>query len=145
MASKLTLNDELMFPSDYLSAVEFKGRDVTLTISKVEKAELQMRGGVKKVKPILYFAETAKKLVCNVTNAESIAVLYGSKAETWIGKRVTFYPTTTPVGRRMEPCIRVREVEPPPKGKKVEAQEPPPQEQPQQSGEEFLASMEGQS
>ena len=29
---KCTLDGELMFPSDYLASVEFKGRDVTLTI-----------------------------------------------------------------------------------------------------------------
>lgn len=141
MGSKLTLNDELMFPSEYLAAVEFKGKDVTLTISRVEKAELQMRGGTKKVKPILHFAETAKKLVCNVTNAESIAELYGTKAEEWVGKRVTFYPTTTPVGRKMEPCIRVREKVAAPKMKQPEKQPEPPPSDPQDAAQ-FLGSLE---
>lgn len=109
MASKVTLGGELLFPNDYVAAVEFKGKDVTLTIVDVKREELRIRGGKSEVKPIIYFRETKKKLVCNKTNADSIATMYGDKADDWIGKRVTLYPTKTPCGRDMVDCIRVRE------------------------------------
>lgn len=114
MASKVTLGDQLLFPSDYLAAVEFKGRDVTLTIAKVAREELQMKGGVKEKKVVVYFAKTEKKLVLNKTNADSIAQLYGTQAEAWVGKRVTLFPTTTQCGREVVDCIRVRETVPAP-------------------------------
>lgn len=112
MSVKVLLHGELMFPSEYLAAVEFKGRDVTLTISGVERQELVMKGNKKDTKPVLTFRETPKKLICNKTNAGSIAEMYGRDAENWVGKRVTFYPTKTTCGRETVDCVRVREKKP---------------------------------
>lgn len=112
MASKVTLNDSLLFPNEFLAAAELLGKDLTLTIATISKQALQMRGGGKKTKAVVTFKDHAKKLVLNVTNAESIAVMHGTKAEAWVGKQVTFYPTTTTFGRDTVDCIRVREVQP---------------------------------
>jgi phosphopantetheine adenylyltransferase len=71
-------------------------------------AELQMAGGNKEVKPVLYFANAKKKLVLNKTNAKAIAKLHGSAAEGWAGKQVVLYPTTTRCGRDVVDCVRVR-------------------------------------
>lgn len=114
MASKVTWQDELLFPSDYLGAFDCNGKDLTLTIASVSKQELQIRGGGKKIKPVLAFKDHKKKIVLNVTNADSIAVMYGTKAESWVGKSVTFYPTKTHCGRETVDCIRVREKAPGP-------------------------------
>lgn len=113
-----------MFPSDYLAAVEFKGKDVTLTIESVVIEDLQIRGGAKEAKPIIKFAETPKKLVCNKTNADSIATMYGSEAESWLGKRITLYPTKTQCGRNTVDCIRIRETEPAPAAAPVNSPAP---------------------
>ncbi len=110
--TKVMLHDKLLHPSDYLAAVEFLGRDVTLTMIAIAHEDLVMKGGVKDNKPVFRFSETKKKFVCNKTNADSIAIMYGHKAEEWIGKRITFYPTQTAVGREMQLCIRVRETVP---------------------------------
>ena len=109
MASKVMLNGKLMFPSDYVAAAEFLGRDVSLTIASVSFEDLQIRGGKKERKPVLTFRETKKKLVLNKTNAASIADIHGSKAESWAGKKITLYPTTTRCGRETVDCVRVRE------------------------------------
>ena len=122
--SKVTLDGELMFPNDYLAAVEFKGRDVTLTISAVSKEALQMMDGGKKNKLVLRFDKTAKKLVCNKTNADSIAQVHGAKAEKWVGQRVTLYPTRCLAFGEMVDCIRVREQAPGPNHEDA----PPPKE-----------------
>ena len=112
MARKILLGGELMFPSEYLSAVEFKGKEVTLTISEVKREELKMRGGKAETKPVLSFRETKKRLVCNKTNGDSIGEMYGNNADLWVGKRVTFYPTKTQCGRDTVDCVRVREKKP---------------------------------
>lgn len=114
--SKVTLSGELMFPNDYLAAVECKGRDVTLTIEAVSKESLQMSDGGKKPKMVMRFNGTTKKLVCNKTNADSIAQLYGTKAEEWVGKRITLYPTKCLAFGDMVECIRIREKVPPAPG-----------------------------
>lgn len=110
--SKVTLNGEIAFPSDFLSAVEFKGKDVTLTISAVTKEQVQMTDGSKKAKMVLRFEKTAKKLIANRTNADSIAQLYGTEASGWVNKRVTFYPTRCLAFGEMVDCVRVREKKP---------------------------------
>lgn len=115
MGSKVLLQGQLMFPTDYLAAVEFKGKDVTLTIARVEIEELKMKGGVKERKPVVSFEETKKKLVLNKTNADSVAEMYGAEATAWLGKRITLYPTKTQCGRETVDCIRVREKVPQPK------------------------------
>ena len=106
---KVTLNGELMFPSDYVAAVELQGRDVTLTVKGISKEALQMKDGGNKSKLVMRFEKTAKKLVVNKTNADVIAGIYGTAAEKWVGKRVTLYPTRCLAFGEMVDCIRVRE------------------------------------
>ena len=109
MSLGVTLGEKLMFPSDYLGAVDLKGHDVTVTIASIEWAELRMAGGSTKRKPIIRFDRKEKKLVLNKTNAASIAAQHGNVAEQWVGKQITLYPTRTRCGGQMVDCIRVRE------------------------------------
>lgn len=112
MASKIILGDELLFPSKYLCHADLGGSDLTLTIASIGKQDLVMKGGGKKVKPVLSFKDHPKEFVLNVTNAESIAHMYGWKAEAWVGRRVTFFPTKAKFGKEMVDAIRVREQAP---------------------------------
>lgn len=109
----------LLYPSRYLRAADLQGKDVTLTIrQKPAREELTGQGGKKERKPILYFEEAKaraardgeeeKRLVCNITNANTIAMLYGTDPAKWVGKRVTLFPTTTAVGGKTTDCIRIR-------------------------------------
>jgi len=107
--SKATLNGELLHPSDYVSAVELKGRDVTVTVKDVIREDLRMQGGKSERKPVVLFVETPKKLVLNKTNAAIIADLHGTEAKAWAGKKITLYPTKTRCGSQTVDCIRVRE------------------------------------
>ena len=139
--SKVTLGGELMFPGDYLSAVEFKGKDVTLTVAAVSKESLQLADGGKKDKMVIRFERTPKKLVCNKTNADSIAQVYGSEAEKWVGKRVTFYPTRCLAFGDMVECIRVRENEPAARSQQNGKPDEPPAEI-SADGQDFLDSLQ---
>lgn len=109
MSLNVTLAGQLLFPSEYIGAVDLRGRDVVVTIAKVELADLRMVGGKSQRKPIVYFTGAQKKLVMNKTNAGTIASLYGGKVEAWVGKKITLYPTRTRCGANTVDCIRVRE------------------------------------
>ncbi len=130
MGTKVTLNGELLFPNDYLSAIELKGRDVTLTISSAVHELLQKRDGKSKKELVLRFEKTPKKFVVNKTNANSIAVfLKESEASKWVGKQITIYPTKCLAFGDMTDCIRVREKP----GRRPSKQLPPaepPQDEP---------------
>ena len=80
-----------MYPGRFLKAGEFKGRDVNLTITKVQVDELEGNKG-KETKGILSFSETPKQLALNKTNGLTIRAMFGRKLAEWVGKRVTFYP-----------------------------------------------------
>jgi hypothetical protein len=76
-----------LFPNRFLAAVEFSGKDVTLTIDSVG---VEAIGDEKKA--LVHFKETQKQLVLNRTNAENIAACLGRDVEDWRGKQITFYP-----------------------------------------------------
>lgn len=128
MPSKLTLNDELLYPSLYVSASDLKGKDCTLTIIATNAQELVLVGGAKsKRKLILTFKEAKKKMVCNVTNANTLVDLYGTKAEGFIGKRIIVYPTKASFQGKPVDAIRIRDKVP---GAQAPAPPPEPDDMP---------------
>lgn len=118
-----------MTDRDWLFAFDLQGKDVTLTIEKVEAGNITGTGGKKSRKPVVHFKEgqNKKPLALAVTNCKAIASMYGNDVEQWVGKRVTLYPTTTSFGGETVECIRIRPVKPPEKGGRSateEAREP---------------------
>lgn len=113
----------LLYPSEFLAAVDLHGKDATLTIRRVITEDLKTNKGSEK-KPVVYFEETKaraeksgakeKRLVLNKTNALVIAKIYGYEADDWRGKRITLYPTTCDAFGEQKDCIRVRPTAPPP-------------------------------
>ena len=73
-----------IFPSKYIKADDLQGRDVNVTISNVEMEKLGDDN-----KPILYFKGKEKGMVCNRTNFDRIAFMYGDETDDWGGKQVT--------------------------------------------------------
>lgn len=138
MAEKVTFNGEILFPNEYLAAADLKGKDVTITITSVTREMLKKKGGKDKKETILRFAKTTKKLVCNKTNAGSIAVLHGAKAEKWPGKMITVYPTRCLAFGEMVDCIRIRENKP----RQTEAIVNPPSEMSGPTDDQFGGAPE---
>lgn len=98
------------------------GRDVVVTIEKVEAGELHVPGKKPEKKPLITLRKTEKKMVCNATNSKTIAKMYGVNVEDWVGKAIALYKTTTNAqgGEQVE-CIRVRPTAPKPKKRPEEA------------------------
>lgn len=92
---------------DFLYAFNLDG-DRTLEISSVSRGEVTGENNRKSKKPILTFVGEPKKLALNKTNGKIVSKLYGKETESWIGKRITIYPTTTTFGPDTVDCIRVR-------------------------------------
>jgi hypothetical protein len=98
-----------MYDSNYLYAFDLKGRDVTVTIREVKAAKVRNESKEQR-KPILYFKEShdERGLVLCKTNGKTIAQMYGSDTDKWLGKRITLFPTTTSFGPNVVDCIRIR-------------------------------------
>lgn len=100
-----------MYDRDYIGHFDLPGgKDLTLTIKNVVGGELTAMGGRKSKKPIVHFKQAVKPLICNKTNAKTIAAMYGNAVEQWKGKAVTLFVSTTrdPSGGGEVECIRIR-------------------------------------
>jgi hypothetical protein len=93
-----------LFPSKWLTAADLDEKDMTVTVRSVQIETMQ--DGVDK--PVLYFEETDKGLVCNKTNGKTIAALYGNDTDDWISQRISLYPTTVDFQGKQTEAIRVR-------------------------------------
>lgn len=123
MSSGLTLNGKELFDSDWIGSSDLGGRDLTVEIEKVERAEVFNRETNKKtVKLALRFKGQQKGMICNRTNATMIATALAqvlgrdtdgkslaTKAERWVGQKITLYPTTCMAFGETKTCVRVRE------------------------------------
>lgn len=98
-----------MFDSDFIGVWSLDGSDKTVTITRVEAGSVGGQKGKKKDrKAILHFREFGQPMACNVTNAKTIAGMYGPDVSKWAGKKVTLFPTTTNFGGETVECIRIR-------------------------------------
>lgn len=98
-------------PGSYLGAWHLtEGKDAVVTIERVDGAVL-VQGTRKTRKPSLKFTGSRLRLALNKTNGKTIANLYGTSIEGWVGQRIALYigKTRDPdSGRSDYPCIRVR-------------------------------------
>ena len=117
---KVTLKGKLLYPTEYLAAIEFQGKDVTLTIDRLQEDKLRSIDGDDEFKPVLYFVETKKKLIVCKTSLRVIGALIDPEADNWNGHRITLYPTTCLAYGETVDCIRVRPTAPPAKGNSIE-------------------------
>jgi hypothetical protein len=97
------MNIEELFPSKYVKASDLS-QPQTLRISGIEMEK--MSDG--EMKPVLYFGNSTKGLVLNVTNKNVIKELYGSDTDNWEGKPIQLIATTTDFGGKVVDCIRLR-------------------------------------
>ncbi len=105
-----------MFDRDYIGAWDLEGREVTVRISKVMATEVIAPGNKKNKRPVISFEGREKKFVVNSTNGKTIAGMYGRETAQWVGKWITLFPTTAPLGKETVDAIRVRPTIPPGKG-----------------------------
>ena len=90
------------FPSSFLKAEDLQGRQVGAVI---EACAFEDIGDDHKL--VLRFQGKDKGLVCNKTNATTIADAFGDETNGWIGKRIILFPTKTMFGGKQVPCVRV--------------------------------------
>ncbi len=99
----------LLYPSEYLNAADLKGKDVKVTISKVDVEEVPGHDGKKKPKCVLHFEKTPKRFPLPKTCAKVIAKKFGTETADWVGKEITVFPDTCQAfGEKDVECVRVR-------------------------------------
>lgn len=98
-----------MFPGKYLKGTDLVDGEMTLTIASIQPEEIEGS----RQKTVIRFNDERRGFVCNVTNADIIAGLYGEDYEGWVGKRITLYfDPSVMMGREKRGGIKVRPVKP---------------------------------
>lgn len=121
------------FPSNFLKADDLGGKSVTVEIEEVTFEEIG-QGRDKEHKIMLAFKGKEKKLICNKTNANTIAKLVGSDdTDDWVGHRITLMAREVDFQGTPTLSIRVSIQKPTPAGK-PSAQAAPPIEPADQDG-----------
>ncbi len=96
------------YPSKWLTAADLPEEGLVLTIGDVG-LEKMIDG---QEKPIINFVEHEKGLVCNKTNAKTIANLYGDETDDWQGHKICLYPTEVDFKGERKDAIRVKNKKP---------------------------------
>lgn len=92
-----------IFGGNSLKAADLKGREHNVVISEVTEKKFEDGN-----KLIISFQHRTKTLVCNKTNAERIAYVYGTNTDLWVGKEIQLYPDLVSYQGRQVDAIRVR-------------------------------------
>lgn len=97
------MNINEVFPSKYLKAADLQGRQVTV---KIERADQETIGDDRKL--VIYFQGKEKGFVCNKTNANNIAFIYGPDTDDWKGCEITLFEAMVDFQGKTVAAIRVR-------------------------------------
>ncbi len=99
---------ESLNPGDYISANDFNGKDVTLTIIGVGKQEFEKEDGSgHETRGVVAFKQTSRKWVLNKTNIQLLRAIWPS-VEDSIGHAVTLMPEKVKFGKEWVLGIRVK-------------------------------------
>jgi hypothetical protein len=103
-------NIDDFYPSKFLRASDLKGKEITVTIDRVEAEEFEQDDGVKRPKPVVHFRNNGlKALVLNKTNSTRIATALSNKdTDAWAGKQVLLYPDMERFKGQVHEVVRVR-------------------------------------
>lgn len=91
------------FPSQYLKAADLGGREIRVTMGRVERETI---GTDKKL--VLYFKGKEKGLVLNKTNAGTIGDGYGDDTDDWYEQSLILFSVKTDYQGKVVDAIRCR-------------------------------------
>lgn len=91
------------FPSSYLKATDFSDGPALLIM---DRTEFELIGDDRKM--ILYFQGKEKGLVCNKTNANTIADIYGDDTDDWKGREIVLFEAYVDFQGKSVAAVRVR-------------------------------------
>lgn len=112
-----------VYPSKYLKAEDLQGREIPVTIARVE---IEKIGQGNDYKPVAYFEGKDKGVALNKTNSTNIAAAYGPETDDWVGCRVVLYTAWVEYQGKSVQAIRIRPAQ---EQQRRSAPTPPPPQQ----------------
>lgn len=94
---------EEFFPSKHLKAADLDGKEIKVTIARVEREKLG-----DEMKPVVYFNGKQKGVALNKGNTQVLAEAFGRKSEDWFGREVILYAIWTEYQNKSVQGLRLR-------------------------------------
>ena len=95
-----TVSQLQAYTSPWLKASDLQGRAATVTIETATVEEIRQQTGQKEARIVVAFAGKSKRLICNKTQALTLADLAKTEVfDNWRGLVVTLEPATTRSGQ----------------------------------------------
>jgi len=91
------------FPSQYLKASDLQGREIRVTMARVEREKIGTDS-----KLVLYFKGKEKGLVLNKTNAGTISDAYGDDTDDWFDNPLILFSVKTDYQGKVVDATRCR-------------------------------------
>ena len=101
------MNADAMFPSKYIKASDIGDHKPVVKVASIEIEELGNAEEGKEKKPVLYFENREKGLVCNKTNWNTMIALYGGETDNWIGKPIRLQSMEVAFKGKMSMSVRI--------------------------------------
>jgi hypothetical protein len=92
-----------VYGGDSLKAADLQGREVPVVIANVQMKQFDDGN-----KLVISFQGKKKTLVCNKTNANRIAHMYGTNTDGWIGREVILFADLVDFQGKAVEAIRIR-------------------------------------
>jgi hypothetical protein len=123
----ITASFKDVYPDKWLKSDDIPDDGDLLAV--IKDVTLEELGQDRERKFVLYFNETEKALALNVTNAKTLAGMFGSDPNKWIGKRIALYATEVAFAGKQMLAVRIRLRQPKPapvaQPQSVDVPEPP--------------------
>lgn len=98
---------------DYLGSHNLEeGEEMLLTIDRFEGEEKVKTQDGEKTKQVLYFKEEVPKMIMNITNGNTMTLLFGSHPDGWIGKQIQVFATQVKAFGKTQDALRIRDFVP---------------------------------
>jgi hypothetical protein len=98
-----------LLASDFDRGKFLKAGDLTTEKRfKIKSATVEVLGQDKDRKLVLWFTNDERGLVLNKTNIRLLTPVLGDDTRNWAGAIISVYPTTTSLGAKTVPCLRVK-------------------------------------
>lgn len=88
---------------------KFEGEEMIESVTETEFNEKGKKVAKKIPKTVLYFKEEVPKMIMNITNGNTIASLYGSHPDKWIGKQIQIFATPVKAFGKEQDALRIRD------------------------------------
>jgi hypothetical protein len=129
MENEMSYDVNSIYGGGFLKAADLQGREVTVTIDRVELVELD---DGKKL--CLHFKGKDKGLLLNKTNSVNVASMYGPQTDGWLGKPVTIGTSWVDFQGKSVEALRIRPRAPQPDHQAPAQYQPQPQAAPVHHG-----------